>query len=77
MDIVKQIEDRYTDRARPRYGYHDSERIVTFEAGTDDEQQAVMFKMREELIPGNMWTYGPEKLRENVWRINYGYDSGD
>lgn len=76
-DIVKEIESRYTDRANPRRGYHDSEDIVTFAGGTEDEQQAFMEQLRKDKADGNMWAYGPQKLRENVWRVNYGYDSGD
>ncbi len=76
-DIIKQIEDRYTSRANPRRGYHDSERIVTFSAGTEDEQLEKMTQIRKDLADGNMWCYGPEKVQPNVWRINYGYDSGD
>ncbi len=25
----------------------------------------------------NMWCYEPKKIKENTWRLNYGYDSGD
>jgi hypothetical protein len=77
MDIIKSIESRYTSRANPRRGYHDSESIVTFSGGTEAEQRKVMEDMRDQKAKENMWSCGPQKLDENVWRINYGYDSGD
>jgi hypothetical protein len=76
-DIIKSIESGYTSRANPRRGYHDSHRTVTFEGGTEDEQRAVMDEMRTELEPGNMWCGSPQKVKPDVWSINYGYDSGD
>lgn len=75
--IIQSIKSEYTSRAKPMRGYHDSERIVTFNGGTDEEQKAVMDKMREELAPQNMWCGSPKKVEPNVWSINYGYDSGD
>lgn len=76
-DIILKIEDRYTSQANPRRGFHDSERIVTFDHGDAFEQLAKMQVMHAELKPRNMWCYAPEKIAENVWRIRYGFDSGD
>jgi hypothetical protein len=36
-----------------------------------------MDEMRTELEPGNMWCGSPQKVKPDVWSINYGYDSGD
>lgn len=76
-DLIEKIESRYTDRANPRRGYHDSEDIVTFKGGTEEEQRKIVEEMSAEHAKNNMWAYAPKKIADNVWRINYGYDSGD
>lgn len=76
-DLIQEIKDRYTKRANPRRGYHDSEVVVTFNGGTESEQKAVMVEMQKKKAKNNMWAYPPKKVAENTWRINYGFDSGD
>jgi predicted GIY-YIG superfamily endonuclease len=76
-NIIKSIKCGYTSRANPRRGYHDSEDIVTFSGGTEEEQLVVMEQIRTQRAANNMWANAPKMLKENVWRINYGYDSGD
>lgn len=72
------IEERYTTIAQPSRGYHDSEMFVTFHDRVPQERQAAtMERMRAEKAATNMWTTTPKQVRQNVWRINFGYDSGD
>lgn len=75
--MIKNIEKRYTESANPWRGFHDFEQIVTFNDSSYDEQLAEMKRMRQDLRIKNMWVYDPVQLRENVWLINFGYDSGD
>lgn len=77
INLIYSKIDRYTNSANLRRGYHDCEYIATFENGTENEQLAKMQEIQEDLAKNNMWAYKPEKIRDNVWRINYGFDSGD
>jgi hypothetical protein len=76
-NIIQEIKTHYTSRAKPNRGYHDSEDIITFSGGTEDEQRAVMNNIQKEKAKVNMWSYPPVKVKENTWSINYGFDSGD
>ncbi len=72
----------YSKQANPRRGYHDYEVIINFETGEDgssltEEGQKRYVSHIAQLFKDNMWCHGPTKVGDNMWKINYGYDSGD
>jgi len=80
------VEDKYSDKAKPRYGWHDYECTITFEPldgmPVEEVQREIVevFRARKK-NSFYMWCHEAERILNTsnlvTWKFNYGYDSGD